>query len=78
MIHTLPASNIDFRFDRSLFGTSNGRDSGFTDIISRDSGFRDLNARDSGFGVLMFGIPGFDPALAPLTKGSLGNVNRRK
>ena len=51
MIHTLPASNIDFRFDRSLFGTSNGRDSGFRDIISRDSGFRNLNDRDSGFGV---------------------------
>ena len=51
MIHTLPASNIDFRFDMSLFGTSNGRDSKFRDIISQDLGFRDLNVRDSGFWV---------------------------
>ena len=51
VIHSLPASNIDFRFDRSLFGTSKGRDSGFRDIISRDSGIRDLDGWDSGFGV---------------------------
>ena len=48
MIHTLPASNIDFRFDRSLFGTSNGRDSGFRDLNGRDSGFGVFNVRDSG------------------------------